>query len=154
MMAPRLLPLTIPDLPAVAAVWRAAWASANPAAAVVAPLDHWLGRATAEFGAPQRTELAWQGDLLAGFFVLDAARPYLAQLCVLPSRQGQGLGAALLQAVDQRLPHGWSLHVAEDNLGACRFYVRHGLRAGALSVHPVSGRLRRAYHRDAGPTIQ
>ncbi|WP_326541347.1 GNAT family N-acetyltransferase [Pseudorhodoferax sp.] len=150
-MAPplRLQPLAQDDLPQVAALWRAAWASANPDVEQVAPQAHWLERALAEFGAPRQAWLAWQDGRLAGFFVIDPAERYLAQLFVAPALQGLGVGTLLLQAVDRRMPSGWSLHVAQGNAGARRFYARHGLRAGAASVHPGTGRTRLAYHRDA-----
>lgn len=140
-MAP-LRSATVVDAPALAALWRRAWASANPAVAELAPLAHWQERVQAEFGPPCLTLVGeWHGRAVA-FLVLDVGAGCLHQLFVEPELQGQGIGAAMVARVCALCPAGWSLHVASGNLGARRFYARCGLQEGAHDRHPVTGRER------------
>ena len=107
------------DAPALARLWRDAWHSANPDAAAVAPLPHWLGRVHAEFGPPC-TALVVDGAEggLQGFMVLDLRRCHLEQLFVSPALQGQGLGAAMVREICQRLcSAGWTLEPVQDLFG-------------------------------------
>ncbi len=53
----------------------------------------------------------------------------LSQLYVHPGAQGRGAGSALLDQVKARRPGGFDLWVFQQNVGARRFYERHGLQA-------------------------
>lgn len=137
-----LRPATEADAPALAALWRRAWASANPSVAEVAPLAHWLARVQAEFGPPCLT-LVGEGDGTAvAFLVLDVGAAHLHQLFVDPGMQGGGVGAALVAQVCMLCPAGWSLHVASTNLRARRFYAHCGLQEREHDRHPATGRER------------
>ncbi len=65
------------------------------------------------------------GDI-AGYLARDG--DWLMHLYVRPDRQGQGIGAALLDAAKAQSPGGLSLWVFQPNTGAIRFYERHGFR--------------------------
>jgi GNAT superfamily N-acetyltransferase len=52
---------------------------------------------------------------------------WLDQLFVLPEYGGQGIGTGLLDLAKALRPGGFGLWVFESNLGARRFYERHGL---------------------------
>ncbi|MES2613774.1 MAG: GNAT family N-acetyltransferase [Pseudomonadota bacterium] len=130
------------DAPALAALWRGAWASANPSVAEVAPLAHWLVRVDAEFGPPCLTLVGERGGTAVGFMVLDVEAAHLHQLFVDPGMQGGGIGAALVARVCMLCPAGWSLHVASSNLRARRFYARCGLQEHGHDRHPATGRER------------
>jgi GNAT superfamily N-acetyltransferase len=52
----------------------------------------------------------------------------LGHLYVHPSRQGRGIGSALLDKTKELRPDGFTLWTFPANEGACRFYERHGLR--------------------------
>lgn len=134
------------DATSMAQVWRRAWASANPAVAEVAPPSHWEARVQDEFTPPCVVRVVEQAGRVAGFGVVDPQQAYLCQLFVDPPCQGQGWGAALLGWVCATCPSGWSLHVAETNEGARRFYERHGLRPGLRDIHLATGRARVRYH--------
>lgn len=67
-----------------------------------------------------------QGDLVA-VMVLDADE--LAQLYVHPDQQGRGVGSLLVALAKSLRPDGLYLWTFESNLGAQRFYERHGFIA-------------------------
>ncbi len=137
-----LRPATEADAPALAALWRRAWASANPSVAEVAPLAHWLARVQAEFDPPCLAQLGERDGAIAAFLVLDLEGAHLHQLFVDPGLQGGGIGAALVVEVCRLCPAGWSLHVASANLRARRFYARCGLQELEHDRHPTTGRER------------
>lgn len=137
-----LRPATGADAPALAALWRRAWASANPSVAEVAPLAHWRERVDAEFGPPVLTLVGECGGTAVAFMVLDVEAAHLYQLFVDPGMQGLGIGAALVAQVCTLCPQGWSLHVASTNLRARRFYARCGLQERGHDRHPATGRER------------
>jgi len=131
------------ERPLLAQLWRAAWASANPAVSSVAPLAHWMARVDAEFGPPCTTVVLEQAGAVVAFMVLDLPRGHLQQLFVAPWAQGQGLGAVLVREICEKFcPQGWTLHVATANQRARRFYARCGLQEEAVDHHPDTGRER------------
>ena len=143
---PRLRAMASGDEGAVAALWRDAWAAANPQVTAVQPLEHWLARVRAEFGAPREAVVALVAGEIGAFMVVDPGRAWLEQLHTAPALQGRGLGRALLDEACLRMPAGWSLHVALANQRAQAFYTRYGLaRGGKVDTHPVTGRERVAY---------
>ena len=73
--------------------------------------------------------LATQGGALLGFAALEPAPPqaWLHHLYVDPSWHNAGAGTALLEKAKAELPGGFSLWTFQANLGARRFYERHGL---------------------------
>lgn len=60
----------------------------------------------------------------AGMLVLDD--PWIDQLYVDPLLTGRGIGTRLMQVAKQQLPDGLRLWVFASNVGAQRFYERHG----------------------------
>lgn len=64
-------------------------------------------------------------DRLVGYLVLTG--DWLDDLFVAPGQTGHGVGAALLDVAKSQRPDGFSLWVFESNVGARRFYSRHGL---------------------------
>jgi len=66
---------------------------------------------------------------IAGFAAIrdDADAAWLDHLYVHPSAQGQGVGAALLDATKTQRPQGFSLWTFQANAGARRFYEDRGL---------------------------
>jgi GNAT superfamily N-acetyltransferase len=79
---------------------------------VIAALDCWV--AETSLGA------------LAGLLVLD--RDWLEQLYVEPDLTGQGVGGTLLALAKRERPDGLRLWTFVSNVGAQRFYLRHGFR--------------------------
>jgi GNAT superfamily N-acetyltransferase len=70
------------------------------------------------------TWLAEQEGELAGILVLSDG--WIEQLYVEPALTGQGIGSELLDFARQRQPVGLRLWTFQSNLGAQRFYERHG----------------------------
>jgi GNAT superfamily N-acetyltransferase len=62
---------------------------------------------------------------LLGFAVLSSDQ--LLQMHVGPGHQNQGIGSRLLDRAKERRPGGFSLWTFQKNVGARRFYERHGL---------------------------
>ena len=60
-----------------------------------------------------------------GFAVLSSDQ--LLQMHVSPGEQNQGIGSRLLTHAKERRPEGFSLWTFQKNVGARRFYERHGL---------------------------
>lgn len=75
--------------------------------------------------------LAERGSELIGFAIFGGMR--LDHLYVHPSWQGRGVGAALLTGVMRALPRGFDLWTFQANVGARRFYERHGLECVELT---------------------
>ena len=50
----------------------------------------------------------------------------IEHLYVHPAQQSRGIGSRLLVLAKERWPQGLSLYVFEPNMGAIRFYERHG----------------------------
>jgi len=77
-------------------------------------------------GEPDRQIWLAEADgELVGF--ASCTPTWLDGLYVAPGRVGQGLGTLLLDVVKATHPEGFGLWVFESNLGARRFYARHGL---------------------------
>lgn len=67
---------------------------------------------------------------IAGFAAMDArnGEARLHHLYVHPARQNAGAGSLLMDTARNFMPQGFSLWVFQANLGARRFYRRHGCR--------------------------
>ena len=59
-----------------------------------------------------------------GFAVLSSDQ--LLQIHVEPAQQGRGIGTRLLDQAKERRPAGFTLWTFQKNVGARRFYERHG----------------------------
>ena len=66
------------------------------------------------------------GGALVGLLVLD--EDWLEQLYVEPTLTGRGIGSELIGLAKRARPEGLRLWTFESNLGAQRFYERHGFR--------------------------
>jgi GNAT superfamily N-acetyltransferase len=143
------------DADAIAALhamsWRAAYRGMLPDAFLDGPLDEdrraqWRARLASP--PPDRPIVlkATEGPTLLGFACVfqqqdDIWGALLDNLHVLPGSTGQGIGAGLLRAAQQRTAaaarqrlHLW---VFEANGRARRFYERHGARAADCQVAEV-----------------
>jgi ribosomal protein S18 acetylase RimI-like enzyme len=75
--------------------------------------------------------VAEDGDRVVGFAALGD--DLLEHLYVHPEAQSRGVGTALLALSKERRPGGLRLWVFQKNVGARRFYERHGFRVAQLT---------------------
>src|SRR5215218_7351149 len=68
---------------------------------------------------------------VTGFAALRA--DFLEHLYVHPQEQNHGVGTALLELAKERRPRGLRLWVFQKNVGARRFYERHGFTLARLT---------------------
>jgi GNAT superfamily N-acetyltransferase len=127
------------DRAATARLWLASWQSTGLPVARLATEAGNSQRIADELAAGWAAYLAWDEDRLVGFLALKPDTGWLDQLFVLPEAQGSGIGRALLDFAKERLPNGLWLRTAADNLRACRFYERNGLRPTETQIHPALG---------------
>lgn len=82
----------------------------------------------------QEVWLAEQAGAALGFVALarDAEAGWIEQLYLRPAAVGRGVGSALLAHALARLGPPVRLYTFQPNLGARRFYERHGFRAIAF----------------------
>jgi GNAT superfamily N-acetyltransferase len=113
------------DAPAVARVLLAARRAAMP----------WLAEPHTDeethawvAGTVLRVDEVWVADdgSVIAFIALGEAR--VQHLYVEPSRQGRGIGSALLSLAKEMRPRGFDLWVFQRNAVARRFYERRGLK--------------------------
>jgi GNAT superfamily N-acetyltransferase len=71
---------------------------------------------------------------LAGILVLDGR--WLDQLYVEPTMTGRGIGSQLVELAKRRRPESLQLWTFASNIGAQRFYERHGF----VAAHRTAGR--------------
>ena len=77
-----------------------------------------------------QTVLVAEKDGIAGFAAMEPqnGESWLHHLYVHPARQNAAAGSLLMDAARKFMPQGFSLWVFQANLGARRFYRRHGCR--------------------------
>jgi GNAT superfamily N-acetyltransferase len=114
------------DAPAAAELWLRA---RRAAAGVIPPPVHGDDDVRAWFASHVvlDTELSVAVDpagALVGILVLEG--PWLDQLYVEPTMTGRGIGARLVMLAKRQRPHGLRLWTFASNVGAQRFYERHG----------------------------
>lgn len=152
------------DLPRLEPVWNALQAHH---ARITPELGHSAARSPEESWRRRRSRyegwieepdtfvlLAERGERLVGYALVTVG-PGLASwatadrvadletLSVLPEERGNGVGTALLDAVDARLAelevHELMLTAADTNADAHRFYERRGLRASFVVFYGRAG---------------
>jgi len=76
---------------------------------------------------------------------LHLPKMYLDQLFVVPERQGQGLGRALLAFTRQQLPDEIHLRCVRENDRAWRWYERENFVSEQEQVEPMTGFVMKYY---------
>jgi ribosomal protein S18 acetylase RimI-like enzyme len=75
--------------------------------------------------------VAESGTVILGFAILSSDQ--LLQIHVDPDQQHQGIGTRLLDQAKERRKAGFTLWTFQKNVGARRFYERHGLEVVRLT---------------------
>ena len=104
-----------------------------------APLAHspeevrsWVGAFLVPSGGAVVAEVDGQ---IVGVMAIEreASCSWITQMAVDPGHVGIGIGSALLQYAFRQCPPPIRLYTFQANLGARRFYERHGFRAVRVS---------------------
>ena len=78
-----------------------------------------------------------QDEPILGFLSFLPAEGILDQLFVKPSAKEHGIGSRLLLQAMTKMPSGFWLRAAKENVFACSFYERRGMRL--IRDEPCSG---------------
>ena len=78
--------------------------------------------------------LAVEDGEIRGFLALEG--DLVDRLYVAPGAQRRGVGAALLDRAKTLRPDGFDLYTHQQNVSACAFYEKHGLRAARYGTSP------------------
>lgn len=77
-----------------------------------------------------RTTETWVAELEGAVVAFcSLGDGWIEQLYVAPGYTGRGIGSRLVQLAKERQPAGLQLWTFQVNVGARRFYERHGFRA-------------------------
>jgi ribosomal protein S18 acetylase RimI-like enzyme len=115
-------PADVDDLAALATAARRAAVPAMPPPVHTPEEDReWIARQVA---GERDAWVAESGGELVGYILLEPG--WLHSLYVRPGRTGRGIGGVLLDLAKALQPAGLQLWVFETNVGAQRFYRRHG----------------------------
>lgn len=115
------------DADAAASLYQAARQAAIPA---IPPPVHSCAETRKWIGDSIRDGGVWVAEAsrsLHGLMMLDGS--FLDQLYVAPGHTGQGIGQQLLDQAKALRPGGLRLWTFASNIGARRFYERHGFHA-------------------------
>lgn len=122
--------------------WQSAYAPFVPEAALHALPAEMAARWSS---LPSGVICARDDSGLVGFVRLKTRQgwPYIDNLHALPERRGEGIGGVLIRAAAEKLQSGGSgrvwLTVIAGNMGARRFYARHGGVEAGQGIEPVLG---------------
>jgi ribosomal protein S18 acetylase RimI-like enzyme len=123
-----LRPATSSDAGAIAKIMRAALASFDWMPIVHTP-DEDLAFIAGTVLARQRVTVAGADGAIVGFIAVSGE--WVEQLYLDPGWTGRGIGSRLLTQAIASLPVA-KLYCFQSNVGARRFYERHGFRVEAL----------------------
>ncbi|WP_143217405.1 GNAT family N-acetyltransferase [Acetobacter sp. DsW_063] len=142
MSASEIRAATQDDLTAIATLWRESTISMDGGAPRVHDVEALRARLQSEGWL---IEVAENEDKIVGFLALRERERVVDQLFVVPSVQGEGVGARLLRHAQALMPDGFTLRTPLSNLAGQRFYERHGLTMLRDEPHPQAGFLVRYY---------
>ncbi len=131
-----LQPMRASDLPALQALWVAAWQGTMPEIDFAAR-QAWLATHLRDLHhAGAATLCAVPEATPVGFLTWFPADGLIEQLAVHPAHSSHGIGSALLDAVKQQRPAGLHLLVNQENPHAVEFYRRAGFGILAATTNP------------------
>ena len=122
-MTIEITPANPSEFGAIAALWDRSWLSSGPP--IPKPND--LEELIAKLRSPGwEMWAARDPDRIVAFVAIDRAASWLAQLFVDPDAQNRGIGLCLFRLATEQMPDGFSFRTDETNVGARRFYEKHG----------------------------
>jgi putative acetyltransferase len=135
-----LRPMRAADLPAIQALWVAAWQAAMPEIDFTARRA-WLAPHLENLHDAGAVTLCAVADTrVVGFLSWFPATGLIEQLAVHPAHSGHGIGGTLLDAVKRERPAGLHLLVNQENPRAVAFYRRAGFAIREAGINPGGSR--------------
>ena len=125
--------------PEIAALWHDSARLMDGGVHDLPSVEALLNRINHEVVQGCEISIAVDGEIITGFAATIPDRGILDQLFVARHNQGRGVGDALLAAVKEAMPGGFTLRTLTSNENAQRFYVARGLRCLGDDFHPTSG---------------
>lgn len=134
-----LRPYDLRDLEDAVELWYRTWHQTFPDIQHPQPYRAWKTRFRDDFTVRGDIWVVEVESSLAGFVVVIKEQLYLDQLYVDLIYQNRGIGSSLINKAKEICPEGLKLHTLQQNTKACRFYEKHGFRAGKLSINEING---------------
>lgn len=114
------------DAPSVADVFLASFAARYDFPLAHTP-DEVRGWVADDLLQSTETWVAVSDGAIVGFLSIGEA--FVEQLYLAPNWSGRGIGSRLIELAKERRPDGLELYTFQVNVGARRFYERHGFAA-------------------------
>jgi putative acetyltransferase len=134
-----LRPGTEADLPAILDLWVEAWTATMPELDFASRRD-WLAMRQRSMVAEGAVIIvAFNGDRMVGYALVNPDNAYLDQIAVAPDARGSGVALQVLEAARKFSPGQLTLHVNQKNARAIRFYEREGFVRSGEGINPNSG---------------
>jgi ribosomal protein S18 acetylase RimI-like enzyme len=112
-------------------------------------------------GLGKEVHLAWEGESIAGFMILQTAgsfRGYIQTLCAAPRFRGSGVGTQLLQYAEDRVSAyspNLFICVSEFNKGALKLYLNFGFKqVGVIPDFVKEGYTELLLRKTRGPLVK
>lgn len=135
---------------------------------IMAATDPWVtlgmdkSRCRMGFEGPgKEVHLAWEGESIAGFMILQTAgsfRGYIQTLCAAPRFRGSGVGTQLLQYAEDRVSAyspNLFICVSEFNKGALKLYLNFGfIQVGVIPDFVKEGYTELLLRKTRGPLVK
>ncbi len=134
-----LRPGTESDLPAILDLWVDAWTASMPELDFASRRDWLAARQRSMVAQGAVILVAFAGDKLVGYALVNPGTSYLDQIAVAPDARGSGVALQVLEAARRLSPGQLGLHVNQKNARAIRFYEREGFVRSGEGINPNSG---------------
>jgi GNAT superfamily N-acetyltransferase len=146
-------PACVDEHDEIARVWMNSWVSTGLEDASNFLLAKLRARIPHEIEKGWSLFVADDDGAIVAMLALHLPKMYLDQLFVVPERQGQGLGRALLAFGRQQLPDEIHLRCVRENDKAWRWYERENFVFEKEQVEPMTGFVMKYYRwkREATP---
>ncbi|NMG05630.1 hypothetical protein DP117_01645 [Brasilonema sp. UFV-L1] len=127
------------DLENIVQLWYQTWHQTFPNIQHPQPYSAWKSRFSDELASTGEVWVAEVEHDIVGFVVVIKQEQYLSQIFVNSQYQNCGIGSALLNKAKEICPQGLTLQTLQQNTQSCRFYEKHGFKAGQLAINKING---------------
>ena len=127
------------DLENTVQLWYRTWHQTFPHLEHPQPHNAWKVRFRDRLARRGEVWLAELENQIVGFVVVMKEEQELNQLFVDSVDQNRGIGSDLLNKAKEICPQGLTLQTLQQNTKACKFYEKHGFKAGKLAINEING---------------